>query len=203
MQDEREVAPGVYEPITRGTPESARALEEARRQQQRDLAAARRAKANGASALEIEIIRNRSSQSPAETREEHRNDVLFSVRQVTLQVEGADGSTRRAPITAAMADRAIDATFRTSFDNDRAETSAIAVATQAFRNGNASMFDFLRTQEQLNANALEFSKERVAAYLQEQGITATPQDIEKIAIEGKHIATGQEARHGKSNGQTR
>lgn len=202
MQD-REVAPGVYEPITRGTPESARALEEARQQQQRDLNAARRARANGASALEIEIIRNQSSQSAAATRVEHTNDVLRDVRRVLPQVEGADGVERTAIITPAMANRAVDANFRTSFDDDRTETLAIAVATEAFKHGNNGWFDGLRSQATLNANALEFSKERVAEYLQEQGINATAQDIEKIAIEGQHIATGQEGRHVNSNGRTR
>lgn len=202
MQD-REVAPGVYEPITRGTPETARAFEEARQQAQRDLAAARRARREGASDLEIEIIRLRSFQSPERTREDHLNDVLFTARQVPPQVEGADGVVRTARVTSQMADRAIDAGFRTSFDDDRTETSAIAVATVAFRNGNAGWFDVFRSQSTLNANALEFSKERVAEYLREQGINATARDIEKIAIEGQHIATGEEGRHGHSNGRAR
>lgn len=203
MQDDKEIRPGVYDPVTRGTPETAQALEAARKARARDLAAARQAKANGASALEIEIIRNRSDQTPAETREEHRNDVLFSVKLSPPSVEGADGVERKAAVTSAMADRAIDAKFRTSFDDDRTETLAIAVAAQAFRSGNASMLDYFRTKEQLNANALAFSKERVAEYLEEKGIKATPADIEKIAIEGQHIATGQESKHGKSNGQAR
>lgn len=202
MQD-REIAPGVYDSISRGTPETARALEEARQQQQRDLAAARRARREGASALEIEIIRLRSLQSPERTREEHLNDVLFSTRLAPPQAEGADGVKRTARVTAQMANRAIDAGFRTSFDDDRTETLAIAVATVAFRNGNAGWFDVFRSQSTLNANALEFSKARVAEYLQQRGINATQQDIDKIAVEGQHIATGQEGRHGHSNGRAR
>ncbi|MBX9726081.1 MAG: hypothetical protein K2X09_02340 [Rickettsiales bacterium] len=148
-------------------------------------------KKSGAVSLLVELELYKGIESPVDTRNAMVRE-LVDVAQTTFNtslVPTAQGD-KKIKVTEAIADRAVDTHFKTSFNDDLYEAGAIAAGVETYKALKQS--SWFGVDEKTLLQKTEIA---AAQFLNDRGIKASPSDLAKIAIESMHHATGTEGQH--------
>lgn len=148
-------------------------------------------KASGAVSLLVELELHKGFESPVDTRKALIKDLVVEA-QITFDtslVATAQGD-KKIKVTEAIADRAVDTHFKTSFNDDLYEAGAIAAGVEIYKALKQSSWSSLDEKTLLKKTEVAAAK-----FLNDRGINANADDLAKIAIESMHHATGTEGQH--------